>query len=310
MWKCGRDACCVLGMLLALLPAGCKRRAEPVTVTVSMFSGLPDPHWKLDAWGIEALKERMAGLSVANPSQEQRARMSALGYRGLVVRSKEIPGLPETIKVLDGVVRVSAMPFGPEAEAQYFNDNNDVEGWLLEQAFKRQLAPKVKQLLREHYDRADRVGGDVTHAAEGDRRIAWGEAVNGLQAGLVVAGRSTDRIVSVKLVLRNAGQVPLKGCTLCQGWRSVWAGGYEEMFRPDSWKSDRPHDGQFKEHIVLLKPGETTSITSRICRDRLKGYKKTSVRMGYEIGEEFAGQHYTWSGKVTTGAVEIEVAAP
>ena len=161
--------------------AGAIGWGEPATVTVSVFSGLPDPHWKLDAEDIETLKERMASLSVANPSQEQRARMSALGYRGFVVRSKGVAGLPETFQALDGVVRTAAMPFGLEAEARYFNDDNDVEGWLIEQAFERQLGPKVKQLLREHYERAGRAGGDVTDAAEGDRRIAWGEPVNGLR---------------------------------------------------------------------------------------------------------------------------------
>ena len=62
------------------------------------------------------------------------------------------------------------------------------------------------------------------------------------------------------LVITNIHDHSVRICTLTQGWRSIGTTEYEEVRRPDFWKSDRPTQGEFPKHIVTIESAASISI--------------------------------------------------
>jgi hypothetical protein len=97
----------------------------------------------------------------------------------------------------------------------------------------------------------------------------------GLTAKIVVKSKLPLETNELKweLVLTNEGKTPVRVCTLCGGAGGAWKGHYEQSFAPDFWKSDRPRDEEFANHIVTLKAGESVSLPAS-----LGGYRGEKAR--------------------------------
>jgi hypothetical protein len=90
-------------------------------VTLLVYSGRPDPVFQLDSNEISALKLRIANLpSVGDPKW-----VDGLGYRGFMIAHEANSSLPDEIRVLRGVVRITTA-----GTAQYFTDAKGLEVWL------------------------------------------------------------------------------------------------------------------------------------------------------------------------------------
>ncbi len=140
------------------------------------------------------------------------------------------------------------------------------------------------------------------------------KAINGLSAQIVVTSKPLVRIENVQaaLVLTNDGEKPVRLCTLCGGMRSGWAGGYEETFRPDFFKSGTPPAEDSAGQIVTLRPGRSISLPispintyGGIPRE---AEGKLKIAAAYEVGDEFAKKFDTWAGRVEAAPVVLAVA--
>ncbi len=91
-------------------------------VVLDMFSGRPNPKWKLSVTQVEELKSKLAGLPLSRPREPP-----GLGYRGIVIinHSKD-PELPSHIRAYDSVLAVAKT-----GKMTYFRDVNRIEDWLL-----------------------------------------------------------------------------------------------------------------------------------------------------------------------------------
>jgi HEAT repeat protein len=108
--------------------------------------------------------------------------------------------------------------------------------------------------------------------------------------------------VKAQLVLTNNNSNPIRLTTLCQGWRSMGEDFFEEIFRPDIWKSDRPTDKKIKENITAVQPDESVFLPMNF---RYTGWDTITLKAGYEIGEEFAREHGTWRGIVSAEPIVL-----
>lgn len=108
---------------------------EAVVVTLSMFSGRPDPSFELTApaeW--ERVRDGLKDLPAAskpNPPQ--------LGYRGVVIVPRLVPGLPARATAWQGTVGIERAG----GAVTWHEDARGVEAWLLGEAKRRGLpAPR------------------------------------------------------------------------------------------------------------------------------------------------------------------------
>lgn len=90
-------------------------------VTLNIFSGLPNPVWKLSPAQESELLSRLMGLQSAH--EESFKTAPGLGYGGFVVRSEESPSSPDPIMVYDGLIQ--------HGGRVYMDTQRDLERWLL-----------------------------------------------------------------------------------------------------------------------------------------------------------------------------------
>lgn len=117
-----------------------------------------------------------------------------------------------------------------------------------------------------------------------------------------------DGYIDANLVIKNTSEHPVKICTLTQGWRSIWKSNYDEVFRPDRWKSDSPRPDEFLKHIVSIEPEKNISLPFKVMYNAefITGHPLT-ITAGYETGEEFARRYGIWFGSIRAKPVTVTV---
>ncbi len=120
-------------LLLALLLAGCGSASPRATVTLGIYSGLPDPSWSLTR--SQALT--LAGMLDRLEPVEGQLPEGGLGYRGFAV---ELAGsdVGEAVRADAGLVEVT----GPGGTRLYQDPERGVERWLLETG-RSILSPEI-----------------------------------------------------------------------------------------------------------------------------------------------------------------------
>lgn len=98
-------------------------------VEFDIFSGRPNPQWRLSPEETGELTARLAGLSAGTAP----AQPPGLGYRGFEITNPEgVAGLPHRIRVWAGVVSVIG-----GVETLHYRDEHGLEEWLIDQASHR-----------------------------------------------------------------------------------------------------------------------------------------------------------------------------
>jgi hypothetical protein len=105
-------------------------------VTLDVFSGRPNPSWRLSAEEERELAELLSDL----PPTEERVVGSRLGYRGFYITNlEERPGLPHEIFAANRVVVIR-----DEGGTNYSSDSAGIEQWLIRQAQQRGYGPLIE----------------------------------------------------------------------------------------------------------------------------------------------------------------------
>lgn len=118
-----------MGLIYAMIAREPTRTKHSIMVELDIFSGRPNPSWELSAEGVSELGVRMTNLTPASKSPV----VGGLGYRGFVISNPDkIEGLPIQIRVYNGTITTTEKEL-----ANYYEDKNNIESWLLEQAQNR-----------------------------------------------------------------------------------------------------------------------------------------------------------------------------
>jgi hypothetical protein len=110
------------------------RPFEGVQVTISMFSGRPDPSFELvraEDW--EKLRGLLSDLEGAE--RQDSKEPPGLGYRGCFLSPRGVSALPNFVSVYKGIVEAGDSP----RARSYKKDQKGLEAWLLEEAKKRAI---------------------------------------------------------------------------------------------------------------------------------------------------------------------------
>jgi len=109
-----------------------------MTVELDVYSGRPNPAWKLTPAESAALAEILKDL----PASQTAGAEGGLGYRGFVLSNPEREaGLPVRIRVCNGLV-----VFDEEGSPRSYRDTHGVESTLLRQASQRGYGEILKAL--------------------------------------------------------------------------------------------------------------------------------------------------------------------
>jgi hypothetical protein len=96
--------------------------SEEGRVELDIFSGRPNPEWRLSAVDVAFLEQKLSVLPVATPSQPA----DPLGYRGFIVQIRQANN-EATVTVQNGIVRTTRA-----GEVTHYKDpDRAVERWLL-----------------------------------------------------------------------------------------------------------------------------------------------------------------------------------
>lgn len=115
----------ILVLALICMLFGCAQApAETATVSLILYSGMPDPTWELTGKQARELTRRMDALPLTPVGEET----SHLGYRGIYVFLGNRFAPSQTIRVTNGEVIVHE---GDE-ERWYYDAERQLERWLLE----------------------------------------------------------------------------------------------------------------------------------------------------------------------------------
>ncbi len=122
-----------IGLTVTLvLQAGCAGQEvtnPTLEVELDIYSGLPNPRWRLSEAGSSDLLQRLDELEPCGPPPER----PGLGYRGLAITRVGPPAVsPERIEVFRGVITIHR-----EGEVTHYRDRRGIEEWLLRQAEAR-----------------------------------------------------------------------------------------------------------------------------------------------------------------------------
>jgi len=105
-----------------------------VEIMLNIFSGRPNPRWRLSDEQVNDLQARLRALPEAAPVVPP-----GLGYRGFIITNHgNDPRLPSRIEAFAPVLTI--------ANAQgtsYYRDVNNVKGWLIDQARERSLGDVI-----------------------------------------------------------------------------------------------------------------------------------------------------------------------
>lgn len=113
-------------------------------VTLSVYSGRPDPEWDLVGEDLEfffGTLEKMAPMSrTVEPSPSNQ-----LGYRGFFVNYCDGSDHPQTLHVYDGKA-------GYEYAEWYFKPDHGLEDWLIEKASEKGYGDTIKKMRKTDED--------------------------------------------------------------------------------------------------------------------------------------------------------------
>ncbi|HSG40370.1 MAG TPA: hypothetical protein VLE27_12090 [Thermoanaerobaculia bacterium] len=129
-----------VGFLLqcAAVPRSSGTATGTVEVELDIFSGRPNPAWKLS----EEEASQFLGMLYELPGAEAQPDEGKLGYRGFVVSFKDPQGQVATARIHEGTVERSA-----GGSTEYFADKDrKLERWLL-QASASRLSPDLYDIV-------------------------------------------------------------------------------------------------------------------------------------------------------------------
>ncbi len=111
-----------------------------IEAMLDIFSGRPNPTWKLSENQVDELKTKLGTF----PSAESKAP-SGLGYRGVrLVNIGKIANIPDRIIAYNGVLAITE-----KGITNYYEDSNKIEEWLLDQARERGYGEAIEK-FRQH----------------------------------------------------------------------------------------------------------------------------------------------------------------
>ncbi|HEX6901150.1 MAG TPA: hypothetical protein VF789_15605 [Thermoanaerobaculia bacterium] len=123
--------------LLLHVSGGSGAPPEPAAVELDIFSGRPNPTWKLS--GEET--SRFLGLLRELPSTEPGWFDAGLGYRGFAVSFQDAQGRETRVQIFKGIVKRSVGEF-----TEYFVDKDrKLERWVLKTGDSR-LSPELYEM--------------------------------------------------------------------------------------------------------------------------------------------------------------------
>jgi hypothetical protein len=110
------------GPVPSTVSGGATTVSEEARVELDIFSGRPNPQWRLSAADAALLEQKLAALPVASPGQ----LANPLGYRGFIVQLPQAND-KTTVTVQNGMVRTTRAG----ETAHYQDPGRAVERWLL-----------------------------------------------------------------------------------------------------------------------------------------------------------------------------------
>ncbi len=110
-----------------------------IEAILDIFSGRPNPRWTLSDEQVNDLQARLRTLPEASP-----VAPPGLGYRGfLVTNPSNDDRLPGQLRAFASVVAITT------AQAtNYYQDANNIEEWLIEQARSREHGEVIDRFRR------------------------------------------------------------------------------------------------------------------------------------------------------------------
>lgn len=119
-------ALCVLG-----IASGVGAAAAGLEVTISVFSGRPDPRYQvLDAKQLDEIRARIARATASAKPPDGGVIPAILGYRGVTLENAgKLAGLPAQISVFNGVIEL-----GAEQKTFVLDKERALERYLLDLA--------------------------------------------------------------------------------------------------------------------------------------------------------------------------------
>ena len=113
------------------------KKEQIVEVILDVFSGVPNPKWRLQLDQIEELKKKSQKLLSVKAKPQP-----GLGYRGFIINNiSKIPEIPGQMKIFDGVLTTIE-----KGVTSHVEDTNKIEDWLFEIAIQKGYGDIVKQL--------------------------------------------------------------------------------------------------------------------------------------------------------------------
>ena len=123
-------ACALFGAL------GHARSQAPkgLDVTISVFSGRPDPHYQIaEGKPLDQLRTLLWRASASAKPEGDSAQPSRLGYRGVVIQNAaQLAGVPARVAVFNGVIEL-----GSDKRSFVVDAGRELEKYLLELALKQ-----------------------------------------------------------------------------------------------------------------------------------------------------------------------------
>ena len=133
-----------LSLVAAASVFGADKTKSNITVEVMVFSGRPNPTWQLqDTKALEKLKAKAKDLPEAFTAEP--AEWSRLGFAGFLIRGGASMGLPDVIRVYQGVVKA-----GHGEGAKYLKDLTRLEQSLIDEAKQQPLHPLVMEAITKY----------------------------------------------------------------------------------------------------------------------------------------------------------------
>jgi hypothetical protein len=120
--------------LLATIGHAHSQSAKGIEVTVSVFSGRPDPHFQIvESAPLDQLRSLLKRASASAKPEGDSAMPSILGYRGVVIENAgQVAGLPSRVVAFNGVIEL-----GADKRAFVVDEARALEKYLVELALKQ-----------------------------------------------------------------------------------------------------------------------------------------------------------------------------
>ena len=113
-----------------------------VEVILDIFSGRPNPSWKLSHHQIAELR-RLLEASRRERRDEGR-EPPGLGYRGFIIANRsQVHGIPYRVQVYGGVLTITETFAEGPVRPVYYADAQRMEDWLLRQATEQGHAEDI-----------------------------------------------------------------------------------------------------------------------------------------------------------------------